>query len=305
MSVGFRRRRSCSASKIVFFVISCLPFTSCFVVPLATPASLGSQCKLRRSYGTLSSFRKDVGAPLSKARPAIDFSTYRIPLFPSKASESTEAAAEENKNEGKSVLVLSWFYAQPKEIELVKRIYKKRGYSTVIVVESLVKDAATPRGWYKSFLRFVSRLPPLPPSSPQQGRDSRSLGDLTSSHCVLSTMQNLFPHTVSDLHSVSPHAPIALQSSLIVRAALPSLPPRAADTCGAPPPPTTTPPRSTPPSLAASTPSTACADLRAMHNSYPGTFEGRARARPLAHTTYAHTHTHTYNHERARKTCVK
>ena len=57
-----------------------------------------------------------------------------------------------NKGE-KSVLVLSWFYAQPKELELVTRIYQKRGYSKVVIVESLVKDAATPRGWYKSFLR--------------------------------------------------------------------------------------------------------------------------------------------------------
>ena len=54
---------------------------------------------------------------------------------------------------GKSALILSWFYAQPKEIELVKRIYKKKGFSEVIVIESLVKDSATPRGWYKSFLK--------------------------------------------------------------------------------------------------------------------------------------------------------
>jgi hypothetical protein len=86
------------------------------------------------------------------------FSNAALPLQATSDFSENSGSLSENddlEKEGKSVLVLSWFYAQPKEIELVKRIYKKRGYSTVIVVESLVKDAATPRGWYKSFLRSV------------------------------------------------------------------------------------------------------------------------------------------------------
>jgi hypothetical protein len=57
--------------------------------------------------------------------------------------------------QGKSVLIISWFYAEPKQIELVKRIYKKKGFSDVVVQESPVYEISTPRGWYKTFMRYL------------------------------------------------------------------------------------------------------------------------------------------------------
>jgi len=65
------------------------------------------------------------------------------------AIEPKEAAPKK-----KSVLILSWFYAQPKELELVRRIYTKRGYD-VHIHESLVDEVARPRGWYNTYSRFV------------------------------------------------------------------------------------------------------------------------------------------------------
>ena len=53
------------------------------------------------------------------------------------------------------MLVFSWFYAAPKELELVKRIYKKKGFSKVVVQESIVKEIATPRGWYRTYEKFT------------------------------------------------------------------------------------------------------------------------------------------------------
>uniref|UniRef100_A0A7S4PFY4 Uncharacterized protein n=2 Tax=Guillardia theta TaxID=55529 RepID=A0A7S4PFY4_GUITH len=68
--------------------------------------------------------------------------------------ESADGEAGSPK-EGKSALVLTWFYAAPKELELVKRIYKRKGYTNVVIQESLVKEIATPRGWYRTYQRFL------------------------------------------------------------------------------------------------------------------------------------------------------
>jgi len=73
---------------------------------------------------------------------------------------SAEAAACEeeltrNRFMGKKVLILSWFYAKPKELELVSRIYKRKGFEEVVIQESIVKDISTPRGWYRTYLNFA------------------------------------------------------------------------------------------------------------------------------------------------------
>ncbi len=135
---------------------ACLPFlvllykvnvASCFLAPMTIPASLRSNTAFRSGISSmpaehsLSFLKRDI----NPSNPV-----HRSNFFSSRSMVDSNEVA---KDEGKSALVLSWFFAQPKEIELVKRIYKKRGFSTVIVVESLVKEAATPRGWYKSFLR--------------------------------------------------------------------------------------------------------------------------------------------------------
>jgi hypothetical protein len=57
-------------------------------------------------------------------------------------------------SKGKSVLIIAWFYAEPKQIELVKRIYKKKGFTDIVVQESPVKQISTPRGWYNTFVRY-------------------------------------------------------------------------------------------------------------------------------------------------------
>jgi hypothetical protein len=137
---------------------ACLPFlvflinlniAACYLPPLTIPGSMRIHTAFRSGALTMPikhspSFMKREMHPSN--------SEHRSHAVSSRSMVNSDAVAKE---EGKSALVLSWFYAQPKEIELVKRIYKKRGFSTVIVVESLVKEAATPRGWYKSFLRLV------------------------------------------------------------------------------------------------------------------------------------------------------
>lgn len=64
------------------------------------------------------------------------------------------ADAAAGKGEGKSVLIFSWFYAAPKELELVRRIYKKKGFTNIVIQESVVKEIATPRGWYRTYDKF-------------------------------------------------------------------------------------------------------------------------------------------------------
>lgn len=71
------------------------------------------------------------------------------------STRMADAAAAPAK-EGKSVLIFSWFYAAPKELELVRRIYKKKGFTNIEVQESIVKEIATPRGWYRTYDKFVS-----------------------------------------------------------------------------------------------------------------------------------------------------
>jgi hypothetical protein len=67
-------------------------------------------------------------------------------------------------SKGKSVLIIAWFYAEPKQIELVKRIYKKKGFTDIVVQESPVKQISTPRGWYNTFVRYgfgITQFSPL------------------------------------------------------------------------------------------------------------------------------------------------
>lgn len=64
------------------------------------------------------------------------------------------ADASASASPKKKVLILSWFYAQPKELELVRRIYAKKGYE-VQIHESRVEEVARPRGWYHTYERYV------------------------------------------------------------------------------------------------------------------------------------------------------
>ena len=60
------------------------------------------------------------------------------------------AASESSAESGKSALVLGWFGAQDKELEFVKKIYKKKGFGDVVVQPSPIATCSKPRGWYRS-----------------------------------------------------------------------------------------------------------------------------------------------------------
>lgn len=63
------------------------------------------------------------------------------------AAEAAEAPVE-----AKSALVLGWFFASERQLEFVQRLYKKNGYTDVVVQESPVPLVAKPGGWYKRVL---------------------------------------------------------------------------------------------------------------------------------------------------------
>lgn len=88
------------------------------------------------------------GAVVQRASRRMMTPPMAVGVRPSQMTDAT-------KGGGKSVLVFSWFYAAPKELELVKRIYKKKGFSKVVVQESIVKEIATPRGWYRTYEKFT------------------------------------------------------------------------------------------------------------------------------------------------------
>lgn len=71
----------------------------------------------------------------------------------SSADLQSEDGQVKSSAQNKSVLVIAWFYAEPKQIELVRRIYLKRGFNDVVVQESPVHDISTPRGWFKTYSR--------------------------------------------------------------------------------------------------------------------------------------------------------
>eukprot|EP00282_Hemiselmis_andersenii_P014250 CAMPEP_0114128674 /NCGR_PEP_ID=MMETSP0043_2-20121206/11059_1 /TAXON_ID=464988 /ORGANISM="Hemiselmis andersenii, Strain CCMP644" /LENGTH=356 /DNA_ID=CAMNT_0001221881 /DNA_START=125 /DNA_END=1195 /DNA_ORIENTATION=- len=69
--------------------------------------------------------------------------------------QGVRMAEGEGAGKGKSVLIIAWFHAEPKQLELVKRIYKKKGFTDIVVQESPVHQISTPRGWYQTFISCV------------------------------------------------------------------------------------------------------------------------------------------------------
>ena len=57
------------------------------------------------------------------------------------ALAAAAAAAAAETSDGKSALVRGWFGAQDKELEFVKKIYKKKGFSDVVVHASPIAPA--------------------------------------------------------------------------------------------------------------------------------------------------------------------
>jgi len=54
---------------------------------------------------------------------------------------------------GRSALVLGWFFAKPRELDYVRRMYEKNGFTDVIVRASQVAVISKPRGWYRTVRR--------------------------------------------------------------------------------------------------------------------------------------------------------
>uniref|UniRef100_A0A7S0W402 AB hydrolase-1 domain-containing protein n=1 Tax=Hemiselmis tepida TaxID=464990 RepID=A0A7S0W402_9CRYP len=79
----------------------------------------------------------------------------RAPVVGARAARMAEGEGAAGEGKGKSVLIIAWFHAEPKQLELVKRIYKKKGYTDVVVQESPVHQISTPRGWYQTFISCI------------------------------------------------------------------------------------------------------------------------------------------------------
>mmetsp|Transcript_17502 Transcript_17502/g.40105 ORF Transcript_17502/g.40105 Transcript_17502/m.40105 type:complete len:337 (-) Transcript_17502:487-1497(-) len=58
--------------------------------------------------------------------------------------------AEADGVKERSALVLGWFYATPRELEYVRKLYTRNGYTHVVVLPSVVQRIAKPRGWYRT-----------------------------------------------------------------------------------------------------------------------------------------------------------
>jgi len=69
------------------------------------------------------------------------------------AAEAVPATeAEKPVKPQKSALVLGWFYAEPRQLKFVARLYRKQGFTDVVTYESHVATVARPRGWYSGCL---------------------------------------------------------------------------------------------------------------------------------------------------------
>jgi len=119
----------------------------------STPALVSfSKAPSLSRFASAAAGRPNVLAPLSLGQPCARRARFS-PAMSADAAAATQPAA--SPFAGKKALIFTWFYAQPKEIELVKRIYKRKGFDEVVVQESIVKEIATPRGWYKTYIKFA------------------------------------------------------------------------------------------------------------------------------------------------------
>lgn len=85
--------------------------------------------------------------------PGIVEETTPIKSVEESISSETNAATKVEEAKGHSALILGWFFASDKQLELVKRIYKKNGFTDVVIKESKVPEVAKPLGWAGKVLR--------------------------------------------------------------------------------------------------------------------------------------------------------
>jgi len=89
-----------------------------------------------------------------RARVAEPETTSPLLAPPPRAARIQEHPGEGVKV-GRSALVLGWFFASERELELVRRLYKRNGFDDVVVEASHVATMSKPRGWYRQMRRNV------------------------------------------------------------------------------------------------------------------------------------------------------
>ena len=70
---------------------------------------------------------------------------------PAAATRASDAESGKAAARAKSALILGWFGASSRELELVERVYKRNGYEDVTVMPSLIAALTKPSGWFRTF----------------------------------------------------------------------------------------------------------------------------------------------------------
>lgn len=88
-------------------------------------------------------------SPASILEEAAEASTLKLPDTP---------VAEECPIEGeqRSALILGWFFASERELAHVQRLYRRNGFTDVVVEPSHVGIITKPRGWYRAMRRRLN-----------------------------------------------------------------------------------------------------------------------------------------------------
>jgi len=85
----------------------------------------------------------------------------------------------------RSALVLGWFFAKDRELDYVRRMYEKNGFTDIVIKASQVAVVSKPRGWYRS---LRARLP----GNAQQPSDDDDEPDLDRHFDVVHCMSGGF-----------------------------------------------------------------------------------------------------------------
>jgi hypothetical protein len=104
----------------------------------------------------------------------------RMTAMPAAAAVSS-APSTSAESPKKSVLVLGWFFAKERELEYVKKMYKKSGYDEVVIEPSTFGVISKPRGWYRIMRR---RLQPNRKTADSDGPYSSLSREFDVVHCL-------------------------------------------------------------------------------------------------------------------------
>merc|ERR1719424_2208393 len=88
--------------------------------------------------------------PASALEQAADVATRSGPVPKGQTEQCTN---DETSATARSVLVMGWFFATDRELDYVRRMYSRNGFTDVVIQPSQVGIIAKPRGWYRSMRR--------------------------------------------------------------------------------------------------------------------------------------------------------